>query len=962
MQEIPEGSRLPWRPGRSSACRLASIGMLGLLLGALTLPYGAQAQTCPLAPRIAFAGHNFPLDSPPTLDAMELVRVFPNLSFSSPVGVAAPPDETNRLFVWERPGRILVFENQDDVGSATEFLDLAPIVTSLSSEQGLLGLAFDPDFQKNRRFYVNYTTSTCSPSNPETWCTKIVRYQASANDPNAGDPSSAFELLEFPQFQVNHNGGGLAFGPDGMLYVGTGDGGDGGDPRDNGQDLSTRLGALLRLDVRQEAASIVPTDNPFVGVPGADPLIYHYGLRNPWRFSFDRFTGDLYIGDVGEGAREEVDFVAAETPGGLNFGWNYCEGTIDYRPNADCTDIVSTFPVIEYPHDFQTGGFVIIGGYVYRGDSVPDLQGAYVYTDASTRKVWAWDRVLPPDPANPGNSGVVIVSDAPDISSFGEDRSGELYAVGLSTGFLYKFEKTTANAGAPAFPLLLSETGLFSEVASLTAAPGVIGYDVATPLWSDGAEKKRWIALPGESRIAFHGEQAWSFPIGTAFVKHFELPLSGGGGTRRVETRVWLQQHERWVGVTYRWNAQQTDAELLTAGLEEDIDLGGGQAQPWIYPSTAGCYSCHTEAAGRVLGFRTRQLWDAFDYPGGLEIQLEALNCAGYFDIDIRDLARFEQALPIDDDTADRTARIRSYHATNCETCHQPTGPAPGGIDFRFTSAVSEWNVLEVDPTSGDLGLVDPKRVAIGSKEQSIDWVRQQHADPSIKMARGTLTSDLVAISVIGDWIDFDAASVDSDFDGATDGNDNCPAIENASQSDGDMDGVGDACDPDALPALAMLALDAPAGPLEEGDAVVLSATIENQGNGDAGDFPVSFYLSSDIQFDPGLDTPVGACWIEALNGGASTDCATSGASVPSAVVEAPGGTESLYWIACANASRIQHEGDSAVDCVASNQTVLIPEPGAMVSGLAALATVLMLRAARLGRPRRTGRPPAQRF
>ena len=413
---------------------------------------------------------------------------------------------------------------------------------------------------------------------------------------------------------------------------------------------------------------------------------------------------------------------------------------------------------------------------------------------------------------------------------------------------------------------------------------------------------------------------------------------------RRLETRVLLRQEERWVGVTYRWNASETDAGLLTDSLEEDIDLGGGQMQTWVYPSSAECLSCHTQAAGRVLGFRTRQLGESFDYSGGSEIQLEALNCAEYFDIDIRDPARYARAVAIDDLTADRTSRVQSYHATNCEMCHQPTGPAPGGIDFRFTSAVSEWNVLDVAPTQGDLGLVDPKRIAIEDKEQSIAWVRQQSPDPNVKMARGTLTTDVVAVAEIGDWIDFDTSSIDSDDDGTLDGSDNCPAVSNPDQADENMSGLGDVCDPLSLPQLSALSMNGPTGMLSEGDPVELSATIENIGGGDAADFPVTFYLSADSKFDPGIDSPAGSCWIEFLTFGTSSACSTNGASVPSGVVDPANSPASLFWLACANSSRVQREANDSVDCLTSAEPVLIPEPAVRLMALAALATLASVR------------------
>ena len=629
------------------SCRTAKVRWhtcLAMVLSVLAtgLPASlAHSQACALSPTPTFAGHAFPLDSDPVPQQMQLTRAFTGLDFSALVGLYAAPDASNRIFVVERNGRIFVFDNRDDVTSATLFLDIVSLVQSAGDEQGLLGLAFDPDYATNRRFFVNYiATSGCTASGAGG-CTKIARFEASPTNPNQALANTRAQIIEYSQPFDNHNGGAIAFGPDGMLYVASGDGGDGGDPFRNAQNLSQRLGKILRLDVRVGAPSIVPATNPFVGVPNTDPLVYHYGLRNPWRISFDRVTGDLLIGDVGQNLREEVDRVRAGSAGGRNFGWDYCEGTLDYRTGAHCTDIQSVPPVIEYEHFVTGGGSVIIGGYVYRGDAFPELYGAYLYTDAESGNIWAWDGQDPVNPWNPGNPGVLIGNAQVGIGSFGEDQFGEIYAVSSVTGDIYRLARNGSSGTGSSFPSLLSTTGLFSNVAALTPATGMIEYDVTTPLWSDKATKRRWMALPVEGRILFNARDEWEYPLGTVFVKHFELARPAGG-TRRVETRVFIRQIDRWTGVTYRWNTAGTDASLITAGLNESIDLGSGTSQSWHYPSSSECLSCHTSAAGRVLGVRTRQLASSRTYANGTQPQIDAWNCAKLFDFDIRDKSRYE--------------------------------------------------------------------------------------------------------------------------------------------------------------------------------------------------------------------------------------------------------------------------------------------------------------------------------
>jgi glucose/arabinose dehydrogenase len=316
-------------------------------------------------------------------------------------------DGSGRLFIIEKLGRIRILQNGQL--SPDAFLDITDRVDSDGNEQGLLGLAFHPDFAQNGYFYVNYTGLGGT--------TYISRFHANGN---TADPNSEFNLLTVKQPYPNHNGGSLVFGPDGFLYAGLGDGGSQGDPNGNAQNLKVLLGKILRIDVNSKQPYAIPVDNPF----GTEVMFY--GLRNPWRISFDKQTGDLYIGDVGQGDWEEIDFVPAGSKGGLNFGWNIYEGNHDYKNNGAPGNY--TFPVAEYNH--ADGGCSLIGGYVYRG-SMTELNGIYFYGDYCSGKVWGLIR------SGDQWQSKLLFETKTQINSFGQDENGELYMLS-DDGSVYK--------------------------------------------------------------------------------------------------------------------------------------------------------------------------------------------------------------------------------------------------------------------------------------------------------------------------------------------------------------------------------------------------------------------------------------------------------------------------------------------------------------------------------------------
>ena len=360
------------------------------------------------------------------LTKMVVEQAFPGVSFQEAVHLTYPEDGSNRLFLVLQPGRIMAFENDQSVSSVQTFLDISMRVNNRGNEEGLLGMAFDPEYRDNGYFYVYYSASPPRRS-------VVSRFAVSAADPNLADWNSEVVVLEVPQPFSNHNGGHLLFGPDGYLYIGLGDGGSGGDPDGNGQNASTLLGAILRIDVSvlgREGTYRIPPDNPFSDRADVGrPEVWAYGLRNPWRFTFDRQTGELWAADVGQNRFEEVDIILP----GRNYGWNIMEGAHCFR-DASCDQEGLEQPVAEYG---RAGGCSITGGYVFRGERLPSLHGAYVYGDFCSGKIWA----LRYDSASV-TEHIELVESPLNISAFGEDQSGELYILSYGGG-IYRLAPTS---------------------------------------------------------------------------------------------------------------------------------------------------------------------------------------------------------------------------------------------------------------------------------------------------------------------------------------------------------------------------------------------------------------------------------------------------------------------------------------------------------------------------------------
>ena len=652
---------------------------------------------------------------------IQLVRAFGTLTLSTPVDLMQRPGDSSRYYAVEKGGKIKRFSSTGT--GVTTFADLASRINAVPNEAGLLGMAFHPKFATNGQVFLSYTKpSATSPANLKS---VIARY-VSRNGGDTLDLTSGVELLSFDQPYTNHNGGHIAFGPDGMLYAGFGDGGSAGDPQNNSQNKNVLFGKMLRLDVDHGTTYSIPPSNPFAGGGGRGE-IYAYGLRNPWRFSFDRDTGDLWVGDVGQDKFEEVDKV---TLGG-NYGWSIREA--DHCFKQPCTGTSLIKPVAEYPH---ADGISITGGFVYRGTAIPGLVGNYVYGDYGSGRIWG----LRTDVASP--TPQTLLDSGKNIAAFGQGEDGELYALDITNGQVFKLAATSGGT-ASTIPETLSATGCFDANDPTVPAAGLIPYDVNSPLWSDGAEKERYLAIPNGKKITVLADGDWDLPIGSVLFKTFSL------GAVRVETRMFVRHADGgWAGYTYEWNAAQTDATLLETGKTKTV-----AQQSWTIPSRGQCMNCHTGAAGGSLGLENGQLNRDLTYPNGRTAnQLYTLDHIGMFSRALPDPTTLD-AFPRPDGTAALEDRARSYLHANCGFCHRPEGPGRGPADFRFQTSFADVGICDAAAEQGTLGVANAKLLVPGSPSKSVVSLRM-HATTDDRMPRlGSKIVDTTGTQAVDGWI-----------------------------------------------------------------------------------------------------------------------------------------------------------------------------------------------------------------
>ena len=712
------------------------------------------------------------------------VNAFTNLLFTNSVGLTAVPG-TDELCVWEREGRIWSFQNSPGATEKKLVLDLSNQCQGWD-DSGLLGIAFHPGFATNHFMFVYYTwvkpgtvagsaTTRPNPIMPDTYHDRLERYTLDAN--GVAIPDSVKIFVDLTNQTVWHHGGGIFFHPvNGFLYWTDGDNSVG----DNDQIITKSLySGVFRIDVDCRGGNVshapprqptggftanyfIPNKNPFVGQSNVLEEFFCLGLRNPHRMTIDPLTGKIFIGDVGQSSREEIDVIE---PGesGLNFQWNFCEGNLGKMP-TNYTGI-SRGPLLDYTH---SDGRAVIGGYVYRGQEFAhDLGGRYIFGDNVFRTIWALDETATPPKKTllcvmPRGDGPNAGTDYTGLSSFGTDAAGEIYFCQMSSigGRIYKLQRGGAPPPQKVLPATLSQLGLFADLTNLTPAGFLIPYTVNSPLWSDGAHKTRWFTIPTNTTIHFALNGEWTFPAGSVFVKHFELAVDDTTPKilRRLETRILVRDTNNFVyGASYKWRADNSDADLVNAGFAEAIIITnaiGTHPQNWFYPGKQDCLTCHTIASGGVLGVNTRQLNGKFIYPDGhADNQLRALGHMGIFDnaFDEHKIFRAPRLVNITNTAAALELRVRSYLDANCSMCHRPGG-AGAFFYARFETPLKKQNLIN-GPVANQLGIAGAKVIAPGDTNKSILFQRVSIIGENQMPPLGKNVVDDKAVAIIGKWI-----------------------------------------------------------------------------------------------------------------------------------------------------------------------------------------------------------------
>jgi uncharacterized repeat protein (TIGR03806 family) len=760
------------------------------VLAAATLAWASQPQAP--APKPFGLQKRLPLttsrvvDSPDPLPPYRVRKAYPKLILNYPIFATHQPGSDRILVIAEDwsygPTKLQRFVDDPNVSEVETLFDINGVAYAI---------AFHPDYASNGYIYIS---SNGPEKGPRPRKTMVHRYTMDRKPPHKIDQASAKLIIEWES--DGHNGGGMAFGPDGLFYVTSGDGTSDSDTNIVGQEMGSLLAKVLRIDVDHPDPGkgyAVPKDNPFVDLKGARPEIWAYGVRNPWRMTVDAKTGHLWVGQNGQDLWEQAYLVKK----GENYGWSVMEGSHPFYPKRKAGPTPFVAPTIEHHHsEFRS----LTGGIVYYGAKFPELQGAYLYGDYSTGKIWAMrhDGTKPLWHKELADSRL-------QITGFGTDSRGEILICdhrGNKKGTLYTLEATPKDARPNDFPRTLSTTGLFASVKGHVVQPALIPYSVIAPLWGDNAHKERWLALPGgDSTIEFTTSRGWNFPDGTVIVKSFALDMQEGNPATRkwVETRLLTRQEGEWFGYSYAWNDEQTEAFLVEGpGRDRPYTIqgkGGERKQVWHYPSRTECMVCHSRAANWVLGPQMLQMNKDHNYGGVVDNQLRALDHIGVLKANWADEARralrddakgqglkdkqveeyvaknLPAGTPVEqfiqvysaekkrklvdpyDAKQDLELRARSYLHSNCAQCHVEAGGGNAMIDLEFTTKLERMKVVGVAPQHDTFKLPGAKLIAPGQPESSVLLHRMGCRGPGQMPPLATSLVDEAALEMLRAWV-----------------------------------------------------------------------------------------------------------------------------------------------------------------------------------------------------------------
>ena len=701
-------------------------------------PFGIEKRTAWTTSRVVGR------PEPPLPYAVE--RVFPKQKFDQPVFVAQEPG-TDRLVVAEVGGKIHAFSMSDTDGSKRDLF--------CDTNRQLYAFSFHPDYETNGQIFVFSPVGPGEDSDGKK--SRVSRFQTTMDHPRRVLPETEETIIEWPS--GGHNGGEAIIGPDGYLYIATGDGTSGSDLKNTGQGVDDLFSVIMRIDVEHpdEGRSYsIPEDNPFVNYPGARSEIWAFGFRNPWRMSFDQKTEKLWVGDVGQDLWEMI-WIAQ--PGG-NYGWSVQEGSHPFHPNKKVGPGPILPPVVEHHHVECRS---ITGGYVYTGNNLPELEGAYLYGDYQYGRIWGvrsdgkettWHEEL--------------TDSALMISSFGLTRSGDFLILDHSTGEIHRLIRNPYVNDRATFPRKLSETGLFSSVPSHDLAPGVIPYSVNAPQWLNNATKERFVALPDDSKINFVERSAdantWNFDDGAVHFETISLEMEFGNpaSRKRIETRMTVKQQNHWLGYSYLWNDEQTDAILVG---DQGLDLkfmisdassqGQIRQQTWHVPSRNECMVCHSRAAGFVLGVRTAQMNRDHSYVTGVsDNQLRAFEHIGLFKTPLdKNPEEYDSLVNPYREDQDIDARARAYLHVNCSICHVSDGGGNAKLQLKYYQKLEETHLINEPPMHGRFDLGDASIVVPGDPFSSVLFYRISKLGMGRMPHIGAQLTDQKGLNLIYDWI-----------------------------------------------------------------------------------------------------------------------------------------------------------------------------------------------------------------